>query len=115
MSNDQKKGLSRSGPSSQSVNRGLEGSILDQAGATGAGSEAARGLHAKSDSSANETSNRAGEAQSDEGRAGESPRGAEADVETSGSEPLSDSARQHESGYGGRGGEPRTSSDQREH
>lgn len=35
-------------------------------------------------------------------------------AERSGSEPLTDRTWLHESGYGGRGGEPRTSSDQRE-
>jgi hypothetical protein len=37
-----------------------------------------------------------------------------ADNERRGSEPLTSRQHEHESGYGGRGGQPRSSSDQRE-
>jgi hypothetical protein len=102
----------KAGPSSNTDSRGLEGSVLEgDAGrtaagtaSTGAGAEAAEGMHATkgrspSDKSAvtNKATGRAG--------SGESERTA--------SEPL-DRTKEHKGSYGGEGGEPRTSSDQRE-
>jgi len=58
---------------------------------TGAGAEAARGILDTNDSDANDSGSPA----------------------EPGSQPLADRANEHEPGYGGKGGEPRTSSDQR--
>jgi hypothetical protein len=67
------------------------------AAGTGAGAEAAQGIES---------------AQQD---GGTSPEGAkQKNAARSGSEPLADRAAEHEGGYGGKDGEPRTSSDQRE-
>lgn len=67
-------------PSDKSGARG------EQGGATGAGNEAAVGIHGTND-----------------GGSGVRP----------GSEPLEERKNEHKSGYGGEAGEPRTSSDQR--
>jgi hypothetical protein len=109
------------GPSTQPVKEGLEGAVLEGEGGhgdaegerrSGAGTEAARGMHEfgsgqtlgeRSRSSPSEAST----------SASESERSAD-DIERAGSEPLRGHDVEHESGYGGRGGEPRTSSDQRE-
>ena len=82
------------------MKEGLEGSILEgsesghgdgQRRSTGAGSEATEGI--------NGASSHRGSAR------GKSDR--------SGSEPMEGSEQQHVSGYGGAGGVPKTSSDQR--
>lgn len=72
---------------------------------TGIGSEAAEGIH---DMGTHIEGERSG---LDDRRTGDSFR---AGAERSGSEPLLGHRWLHESGYGGRGGEPRTNSDQRE-
>jgi len=100
------------GPSTGTGRDGLEGSIMENdtgrssAGekSTGAGSEAAEGLHApdgreKADKSA-VTGKTTGV-------------GASGLRDRAGSEPL-DREKEHKGSYGGEGGEPRTSSDQRE-
>jgi hypothetical protein len=95
----------RRGPSTRPVREGLEGGIFEEEGQptssgkgdTGAGSEAAEGIH--------------GAASSSEG----APRTAgTSEADRPGSEPLHERGREHRSGYGGEGGKPRTSSDQRE-
>jgi hypothetical protein len=74
----------------------------DASGATGAGAEAAEGIHgAGSDRDP-----------SDRSSVDESATGA--DDDRSGSEPLVDRQTEHRSGYGGAGGNPVRSSDQRE-
>jgi hypothetical protein len=100
---DAKKSGKRPGATTQSTS-----------GKTGAGAEAARGSKPGTGSRANPNTTT--------GRSGESRSGGtinpEGDVESAsagGSAPVdSTTARQHESGYGGRMGQPRTSSDQRE-
>ena len=73
-------------------------------GNTGAGAEAAEGLHS--------TKGRRPEERSGVERAhGEPGRAEEAGL--SGSEPLRHRETEHKSGYGGEGTEPKTSSDQR--
>jgi len=67
-------------PSRKSGTRG------EQGGATGAGNEAAAGIHGKNDGG---------------------------NAKRPGSEPLDERKNEHKSGYGGEGGAPRTSSDQR--
>ena len=100
------------GPSSRTDDRGLEGSILagdegrTTAGSrsTGAGAEAAEGMHATEDRSQHDKSALTSKATGREG-SGEEDRKA--------SEPM-DRHREHKGSYGGEGGVPRTSSDQRE-
>jgi hypothetical protein len=66
------------------------------AAGTGAGAEAAQGI------------------QSAQQNGGTSPEGAKQnDASRSGSEPLAERAAEHEGGYGGKNGAPRTSSDQK--
>ena len=101
------------GPSSRPVKEGLEGAIFEgeKGGAKssakgggqslGAGSEASRGTHEKQGMDASTGSG---------GDEGGSPRGGS---ERLGSEPLGRD-REHLSGYGGKGGAPKTSSDKRE-
>ena len=100
------------GPSSQPVKEGLEGAIFEgsQAGSSGAkgggqslgaGSEASRGTHEKQGQDASTGSC---------GAEGGSPRGGS---DRLGSEPLGRD-REHLSGYGVKGGAPKTSSDKRE-
>ena len=122
-------GAGRGGPSSQPVSEGLEGSILDDATeqqsqsrtgegrggsggrSTGAGSEAAEGIHAAQggrDQSQNSSVESAGT-----GMAGSGGRSSAAEDPT-GSEPLHGRTREHQSGYGGFADRPKTSSDQRE-
>jgi hypothetical protein len=72
---------------------------------TGMGSEAAEGIHGMGVHAQEQRSSL------DDRETGSSFR---ASAERSGSEPLSGHTWLHESGYGGRGGEPRTSSDYRE-
>ena len=107
------KGSARNaGPSSNTDDRGLEGSILeDDAGrtsaggkSTGAGSEAAEGMHATDGRSPHDKSAVTNRATGREGSGEE---------ERTGSEPM-DRTKEHKGSYGGEGGSPRTSSDQRE-
>ena len=129
----------RSGPSSQSVPEGLEGAVLEaderdqnQSGhrsepergraeakkgrapssgkRTGAGAEAAEGVHALG-----------AQQEGDEQRSRSTPAtdsantsGSPSDMERAGSEPLHGTSEQHVSGYGGGGRGPRNSSDTRE-
>jgi hypothetical protein len=92
------------------VDEGLEGSVLSgsgnpgesrTAGRTGAGSEAAEGIHGAQEQSTRDPSDRS------------SLEGASS-VEREGSEPLRERSEEHESGYGGRASEPKDSSDMRE-
>ncbi len=97
-----KKASDSAGPSSQPVKEGLEGAIEEEdadAGESQMGAEAARGIHA---------------AGSGEPDGGSGNRAGEAGAQRPGSEPLQHTEQVHESGYGGRGGEPRKPSDQRE-
>lgn len=111
------------GPSSQPVKEGLEGGIFEEeggrrsatgsgGGSTGAGAEAAEGTHnAMRERSPGENSGV--DAAADQlGDAGDS--GGDADDTRRGSEPLAGRTKEHVSGYGGAGGAPKTSSDQRE-
>ena len=76
--------------------------------ATGAGAEAAEGLKAVS-------GQRGGEPGRSDTSAVQSPAKPTADkMSHPGSEPLNERTTEHESGYGGKGGEPRVSSDERE-
>ena len=102
------------GPSSAPDDEGLEGSILSDEGETrrgtesartGAGSEAAEGMHAVG--GRDQTEKSAVENAAD--RQGDGDEGAR-----SGSEPLEGRKTEHRGSYGGEGGEPRVSSDQRE-
>jgi hypothetical protein len=114
---DPERGASkRARPGTQPVDRGIEGSILDTSsdssdqddakGSMGAGAEAAAGLHGASRQSRPQarrtdvTNSATSTGQPQPGRPG--------------SEPLEGTSQGHVSGYGGQGGEPRTSSDQRE-
>jgi hypothetical protein len=75
---------------------------------TGAGAEAAEGIKAVS-------GQRGGEPGRSDKSAVKAPAKPSADkLNHPGSEPLHDRATEHESGYGGKGGEPRVSSDERE-
>jgi len=102
----------KAGPGSNTDEHGLEGSILeDDAGrtsasskSTGAGAEAAEGIHATDGRSPHDKSAVTNRATGREG-SGESERTA--------SEPM-DRTKEHKGSYGGEGGSPRTSSDQRE-
>ena len=80
-------------------------------GSTGAGAEAAEGIHA-ADGGRDPSENSAVESQPT-GRGG-GKGGSGDDVAPSGSEPLVDREHEHRSGYGGAGGKPVKSSDQRE-
>ena len=74
-------------------------------GPTGAGAEAAEGTHgAMQDRTPSKNS----------GVDAAVDQNADKDNARRGSEPLTGRDREHVSGYGGKGGEPRTSSDQRE-
>lgn len=76
-------------------------------GNTGIGAEGAAGLHgAKTDRIAEPNALE----DIDTGRS----RPDEETVERSGSEPLEERTTEHQSGYGGRGGEPKSSSDERQ-
>ena len=106
------EGASR-GPSSRTDDRGLEGSILEgdegsrgSAGqkSTGAGAEAAEGMHATEGRSQHDKSALTSKAT---GRAGSG------EEERNASEPM-DRTKEHKGSYGGEGGSPRNSSDQRE-
>ena len=104
---------SSKGPSSQTDDRGLEGSILEggndkrtSAGqkSTGAGAEAAEGMHANE---GRDQHDKSALTHKDTGRSGTG------DEERNASEPM-ERTREHKGSYGGEGGSPRSSSDQRE-
>ena len=92
------------GPSTNTSEHDLEGSILDGADthrgtegqSTGAGAEGAQGIH----------DSKAQRGTLDQGQRDQSGM--------SGSEPLEGRGSEHKPSYGGEGGVPRTSSDQRE-
>ncbi len=76
---------------------------------TGAGAEAAEGMKAVSGQRGGEPT------RSDKGAVATPGKASAAEkINHPGSEPLEDRTTEHESGYGGKGGEPRTSSDERE-
>ena len=96
-----KKGSDKSSPSA-----GTSGKTSQKVSGTGMGSEAAEGLHAiggRPQSSPSSAASR------ETGRSG-----SESSVDRSGSEPLGKQQQTHKGSYGGEGGKPRTSSDQRE-
>jgi hypothetical protein len=76
-------------------------------GPTGAGSEASEGLHNAQQGTERDEAEATGLAGKDRGRA------ARDGEDRAGSEPLTED-EQHRSGYGGAGGRPVTSSDERE-
>ncbi|MDQ6887839.1 MAG: hypothetical protein M3068_11150 [Gemmatimonadota bacterium] len=78
----------------------------DSTGA-GAGSESARGIQEAGSGSGQRSGGASGGASN---RSGEEPQSSSA----MGSEAIEGRTQEHESGYGGRGGEPRTSSNERE-
>jgi hypothetical protein len=82
----------------------------DASGATGAGGEAAEGIHgASGDRDA------AAKSSVDSQPTGRADKQTDSSAEErTGSEPLVDRQTEHRSGYGGSGGEPVSSSDQRE-
>jgi hypothetical protein len=75
---------------------------------TRAGAEAAEGMEAVSGQRGGETT------RSDKDAVRKPPKQAADTMQHPGSEPLEDREMEHESGYGGKGGKPRVSSDQRE-
>lgn len=84
----------------------VSGTSGEEGDETGAGAEAAEGLHT---SERRDPSDKSALEEVDTGRS----RPDEETVERSGSEPLT-REREHVSGYGGKGGAPKTSSDKRE-
>jgi len=75
---------------------------------TRSGAEAAEGMEAVS-------GDRGGEVgRSDQGAVRKPPEHSADPMKHPGSEPLEERTMEHESGYGGKGGKPRVSSDQRE-
>jgi hypothetical protein len=96
----------KSGKSSAPTTRPDSGKKSQKVSGTGMGSEAAEGLHAvggRPESSPSSAASReSGRSKSDSG------------IDRSGSEPLSRQQQTHKGGYGGDGGAPRTSSDQRQ-
>ena len=92
------------GPSTNTSEHDLEGSILDGAdtrrgtenSSTGAGAEGAKGIEDAND------------------QRGTLDREQREQAGMRGSEPLTDRGNEHKPSYGGEGGAPRTSSDQRE-
>ena len=92
------------GPSTDTSEHDLEGSILDGAdtrrgtenSSTGAGAEGAKGIEDAND------------------QRGPLDREQREQAGMRGSEPLTDRGNEHKPSYGGEGGAPRTSSDQRE-
>jgi hypothetical protein len=100
------------GPSTGPAEGGLEGSVIENEGtrasggerSTGAGGEAAEGMHA---SKGRDQTDKSGVTNRSTGV------GASGLRERAGSEPL-DRQKEHKGSYGGEGGDPRTSSDQRE-
>ena len=85
----------------------------DSSGSTGAGAEAAEGIH--SADGGRDPSDRTALESQPTGRA-DAPAGraTRRNQEPAGSEPLIDRETEHRSGYGGSGGQPVSSSDQRE-
>ena len=84
----------------------------DSRGATGAGAEAAEGIH--SADGGRDPGDRSALESQPTGR-GDAPSGRQGSTqEPTGSEPLTDRETEHRSGYGGSGGRPVSSSDQRE-
>ena len=83
----------------------------DSRGATGAGAEAAEGIH--SADGGRDPGDRSALENQPTGRADAQSSG-KGNQEPTGSEPLTDRETEHRSGYGGAGGHPVTSSDQRE-
>lgn len=84
----------------------VSGTKGEEEGGTGAGAEAAEGIHSTDE---RKPQDRSALEDVDTGRS----RLDEATDERAGSEPIG-REREHVSGYGGKGGEPKTSSDQRE-
>jgi hypothetical protein len=81
-------------------------------GSTGAGAEAAEGIH--SADGGRDPSHKSAVESQPTGRGGSKVADGSADVAPSGSEPLVDRENEHRSGYGGAGGKPVKSSDHRE-
>ncbi|MBA2683692.1 MAG: hypothetical protein H0U66_04310 [Gemmatimonadaceae bacterium] len=75
---------------------------------TGAGAEAAEGMKAVSGQRGSEPT------RSDEDAVTAPAKSSADTINHPGSEPLEQRTTEHESGYGGKGGEPRVSSDERE-
>jgi hypothetical protein len=75
---------------------------------THAGAEAAEGIEFASGQRGGEVT------RSTEGAVRKPPKQSADTMKHPGSEPLEERTMEHESGYGGKGGEPRVSSDQRE-
>ena len=107
------KEASAKGPSSQTDEGGLEGSVLEgdegnrtsaSSKSTGAGAEASEGMHATG-----------GRNQHDKSALSNKPvgRSGSGDEERNASEPM-DRTKEHKGSYGGEGGTPRTSSNERE-
>jgi hypothetical protein len=110
------------GPSTQPVKEGLEGSILEgtsgpgdgqgKGRSTGAGAEASEGIHGASSRRGESSRTSATNARS--GSRETSSSSTRPTKDRSASEPMQGSEQQHVSGYGGAGGAPKTSADQRE-
>lgn len=102
------------------MKEGLEGSILEgasgygdgQGRSTGAGAEATEGIHGAS--SRRGESSRTSTTNARTGSRETSSTSTRSTTDRSGSEPMRGSEQQHVSGYGGAGGAPKSSSDQRE-
>ncbi|MEO8880520.1 MAG: hypothetical protein ABI446_08990 [Gemmatimonadaceae bacterium] len=75
---------------------------------TGGGAEAAEGMKAVSGQRGGEPT------RSDKGAVSRPAKPSSDKMSHPGSEPLEDRTSEHESGYGGKGGKPRVSSDERE-
>jgi hypothetical protein len=106
------KGENYPGPSTGTEAGGVEGSIMEGEegrssggkASTGAGSEATEGMHAADGRNQHDKSAVTNKAT---GRAGSS------EIDRNASEPM-DRTKEHKGSYGGEGGEPRTSSNERE-
>lgn len=81
-------------------------------GATGAGAEAAEGIHSADGD--REPGDQSGVESQPTGRGSSEEQDSSNLAGRSGSEPLVDREKEHRSGYGGAGGKPIVSSDQRE-
>lgn len=96
----------KKGSASESQRKASSAKSSQKVSGTGMGSEAAEGLHAvggRSQSSPSSVASReTGRSKSDSG------------IDRSGSEPLSRQQQTYKGSYGGEGGKPRSSSDQRE-
>ncbi|MGQ0715263.1 MAG: hypothetical protein ACT4PJ_16310 [Gemmatimonadaceae bacterium] len=112
------------GPSTQPVSEGLEGSVLEGAKgsgdtsgqrSSGMGSEASEGIHAASSGRGESSRTSATGARSSSRQTSSTPSTSSRQTNTrSGSEPMRGSEDQHVSGYGGAGGKPKTSAQERE-